>query len=181
MLPSQNLSPGELSNTTLSKIAVISFFGSNRSYDWLIQSSRQSSKTSQTPTYISCQQNVIKCFKKTHHFFICMDEFCCVLHYYSDIETLSFIALQKSKICYCNYVLHELHRTFLINTSIKCKPVDSLTRQEVKADEQKTNNVTEQMNEYVKHTRRVCFTYTCSLEACHILSYNYKSLILTMI
>lgn len=28
-----------------------------------------------------------------------------------------------------------------INTSIKCKPVDSQTRQEVKADEQKNNTM----------------------------------------
>lgn len=38
-----------------------------------------------------------------------------------------------------------------VNTSIKCKPVDSQTRQEVKADKQKKlNNVTEQVNKYAK-------------------------------
>lgn len=39
-----------------------------------------------------------------------------------------------------------------INTSTKCKPVDSQTRQEVKADERKTTQM-KQVNEYAKHTQ----------------------------
>lgn len=44
---------------------------------------KQSSKTSQTPTYISCQQNVMTFFKRTQDFFISTDNFWCVLHHLS--------------------------------------------------------------------------------------------------
>lgn len=40
-----------------------------------------------------------------------------------------------------------------INAHFKCKPPDSQTRQEVKADEQKTNN---------RAGEQVCLTETCS-------------------
>lgn len=93
---------------------------------------------------------------KMTHFFIFMDELTFVVtkllceKLRTNIENiiLHYFSKQKSQMCQSP---PGAAPNITANTSIKCKPVDSQTRQEVKADKQKKlNNVTEQVNKYAK-------------------------------
>lgn len=121
-----------------------------------------------------------------------MDELCCVIKILScqepqtNIENiiLHYFVLYKinswNNMSNMSLLLHPAGAAphITINMSNKCKPVDSQTRQEVKANEQKNNRECKVAGEWIcKNILRSLFNINIIIQACHVLSYNSKSLI----